>query len=46
LGVYGGRCTTFCGLRHYQMMFTVRAVSADDYQRWLASQPRDAGSPS
>jgi cytochrome c oxidase subunit II len=38
-GAWGGSCTTFCGLRHAQMLFSVRAVSSNDFRAWIASQP-------
>ncbi|HEU4673904.1 MAG TPA: cytochrome c oxidase subunit II [Candidatus Limnocylindrales bacterium] len=37
-GTYRGQCAEFCGTYHAQMLFSVRAVSAADYQAWLASQ--------
>ncbi|HET8784610.1 MAG TPA: cytochrome c oxidase subunit II, partial [Candidatus Limnocylindrales bacterium] len=42
-GTYRGQCAEFCGTYHAQMLFSVRAVSADEYRAWLASQ-RSAGS--
>jgi cytochrome c oxidase subunit II len=37
-GTYGGRCAAFCGLRHDEMRFTIEALSAADFQQWLADQ--------
>ena len=37
LGSFGGRCATFCGIRHTDMRFTIRVVSPDDFAHWLAS---------
>lgn len=34
-GTYLGECAEFCGLDHARMQFTVRAVPADEFQRWL-----------
>ncbi|CAN5863729.1 cytochrome c oxidase subunit II [soil metagenome] len=34
-GTYTGRCAEFCGLDHYKMNFTVRAVSPDEYDTWV-----------
>jgi cytochrome c oxidase subunit 2 len=34
-GTYLGRCGEFCGLEHAHMTFSVRVVSAPEYQRWL-----------
>ncbi len=41
-GTYRGQCAEFCGTYHAQMLFSVRAVSADEFRAWLASQ-RAAG---
>ncbi|HEY3523338.1 MAG TPA: cytochrome c oxidase subunit II [Candidatus Limnocylindrales bacterium] len=43
-GTYRGQCAEFCGTYHAQMLFSVRAVSASEYQAWAASQ-RTGGSP-
>jgi cytochrome c oxidase subunit II len=37
-GVYRGQCTQFCGLYHSLMLFSVKAVSPDQFQAWLAQQ--------
>lgn len=37
-GTFLGRCTQFCGLRHDQMLFYVKVVTANQYQQWLAGQ--------
>ncbi len=37
LGSFDGHCSTFCGIRHYAMTFTVRVVSPTDFQQWLTS---------
>jgi cytochrome c oxidase subunit 2 len=39
-GSYGGQCAEFCGILHYQMPFTVRAVTPAEYQTWVQAQPR------
>lgn len=39
-GVWPGRCAEYCGLRHSEMNFTVRAVPAAQYRAWLASGGR------
>ena len=39
-GSYRGQCAEFCGIYHSRMPFTIRAVSPQDYEAWLASQPR------
>ena len=46
-GVYRGQCTQFCGLYHSEMVFTVKAVPAAQYQSWLrAEQANQADHPS
>lgn len=39
-GSYGGQCAEFCGILHYQMPFTVRAVTPAEYATWVQAQPR------
>jgi len=34
-GVWTGRCAEFCGLDHWKMSFTVRAVAPEEYEAWL-----------
>ncbi len=36
-GVFAGQCAEFCGLRHADMVFRVRAVSPAQFHRWAAS---------
>ncbi len=36
-GLFDGRCSQYCGLRHADMVFNVRAVSASRYTAWLQS---------
>lgn len=36
-GQWLGRCSEYCGAYHVNMDFYIRAVSPDEYQRWLAS---------
>ena len=38
LGMNGGVCAEFCGLRHSQMSFNVLALSQPDFQSWLADR--------
>lgn len=41
-GRFMGQCTEFCGLSHaYMRMFTV-AVTADEFDQWVADQTTDA----
>lgn len=37
-GTWTGRCAEFCGLDHYKMNFSVRAVPAGEFTRWVAEQ--------
>jgi cytochrome c oxidase subunit 2 len=41
-GLFQGRCSQFCGLRHAEMVFNVRAVPAATYTAWLRSGGRAA----
>jgi cytochrome c oxidase subunit II len=47
-GTFQGTCAEFCGLNHAYMRFSVRVVSAAQFQAWLASQrsAQAAGTPS
>ena len=36
VGTYTARCAEFCGLLHDRMDLSIRAVSAGDFDRWLA----------
>jgi cytochrome c oxidase subunit II len=37
-GQYVGRCAEYCGLAHWQMSYSVRVVSQDEYDAWIAEQ--------
>lgn len=37
-GTYVGRCAEFCGLDHWRMNYTVRVVTADEYEDWVLEQ--------
>ncbi|MFF9408087.1 cytochrome c oxidase subunit II [Streptomyces anandii] len=37
-GRWRGRCAEFCGNRHQSMDFWVKAVSPDEYRKWLQTQ--------
>jgi cytochrome c oxidase subunit 2 len=37
-GEYVGRCAEFCGLDHWSMNFSVRAVPEDEFDAWLDEQ--------
>ena len=45
-GVYVGQCTEFCGLSHAYMRQRVVALTADQFDEWLANQQRQAATPS
>jgi cytochrome c oxidase subunit 2 len=34
-GTWVGRCAEYCGLSHWQMSFTLRALPADEFEAWL-----------
>lgn len=35
-GEWTGRCAEYCGFNHWLMVFKVKAVPADEYDRWAA----------
>ena len=37
-GTWVGRCAEFCGLDHYRMNFSVRAVPAREFDRWVTER--------
>jgi cytochrome c oxidase subunit II len=46
-GAYGGQCAEFCGVFHDRMTLTVRAMTRQQYDAWLAGkQVSGSGSPS
>lgn len=42
-GSYDGECAEFCGLQHYDMLFTVRVVPEDEFAEWMAQEIELAG---
>lgn len=38
IGTYMIQCAQLCGAGHYSMKGTVKVVSAEDYQKWVASK--------
>jgi cytochrome c oxidase subunit 2 len=42
-GRWLGKCAEFCGQRHYTMHFWLKAVSPEEYDRWLDGQADSAG---
>jgi len=44
-GAYVGRCAEFCGAYHSMMNFEVRAVSPEDYQRYIAARKQGLSTP-
>ena len=45
LGTFSGQCTHFCGLLHHAMVFSVKVVSASDYEAWLVASKPAAPTP-
>ena len=45
-GMYEGQCAEFCGLQHGRMLVRVRALSAEDWDAWVANQKSPAVTPS
>jgi len=43
-GAYGGQCAEFCGVFHDRMLLTVRAVSREEFDRWVAGRAGGAAS--
>lgn len=43
-GTYAGQCAEFCGAGHADMRFRIRAVSAPEFEAWVAAQ-RSGASP-
>lgn len=41
-GRYDGVCAEFCGLQHAKMLFSVVAMTDDDFESWIAEQQTDA----
>jgi cytochrome c oxidase subunit II len=41
-GVYRGQCTELCGINHGFMPIVVKAVSDEDFAKWVALQPKAA----
>ena len=39
-GIYRGQCAELCGINHGFMPIVVAAVSEEDYNKWVASQPK------
>ena len=37
-GTYDGECAEFCGVLHDRMLFTIEAVSMDEFEDWLGDQ--------
>ncbi len=42
-GTYSGQCAEFCGVGHWEMTFTVVAMTQSDFDNWLRDQ--QAGNP-
>jgi len=37
-GTFDGRCSELCGLYHSEMLFTVKVVSQQQFQQWIAAK--------
>ncbi len=37
-GTFPGQCTQICGLYHTEMLFSVKAVSPQDFQSWVSGE--------
>jgi cytochrome c oxidase subunit 2 len=44
-GAFRGQCTEYCGLSHANMRMLVRALSTEDYDRWLENQLESPDEP-
>jgi cytochrome c oxidase subunit 2 len=44
-GEYYGQCAEFCGESHAFMRFRVRAVTSDEFQKWVAEQLEEPPPP-
>jgi cytochrome c oxidase subunit II len=44
-GMYEGQCAEFCGLQHGRMLVRVRALSAEDWETWVANQKQPGVTP-
>ncbi len=44
-GAYVGHCAELCGTYHSMMNFELRAVSPEDFERWLAAKADGASTP-
>jgi cytochrome c oxidase subunit 2 len=44
-GTYTGQCAEFCGLQHGRMLVRVRALSAEDWDAWVANQKQPGVTP-
>ena len=40
-GTFPGQCTQICGLYHTEMLFSVKAVSPQDFQSWVSGEVAD-----
>jgi len=43
LGTFAGQCSAFCGLLHHAMRFSVKVVTPEEYESWIAAnKPKPA----
>ncbi len=41
-GVYKGQCAELCGVLHGEMLITVKAVTPEEFEAWLAMKKKGA----
>jgi cytochrome c oxidase subunit II len=39
-GTYRGQCAEFCGIQHAEMLATIEAIPADEFDAWLSAEAR------
>jgi cytochrome c oxidase subunit II len=39
-GTYRGQCAEFCGIQHAEMLATIEAIPADEFDAWLSEEAR------
>jgi cytochrome c oxidase subunit II len=39
-GTYHGQCAEFCGIQHAEMLATIEAIPADEFDAWLTEEAR------
>jgi cytochrome c oxidase subunit II len=44
-GTYTGHCSELCGVYHSRMLFTLKVVTPQEYQSWIAQQKANQSTP-